>query len=73
MSKEKVRKHRLSTNKPLIIVMIITLIMMYVYFAMAQIILGLGIAFPFALITEGDILDNSEKVTDIATMISIIG
>lgn len=73
MPKGKVRKHRLSTNKPIIYVLIITLIMMFGYFTMAQIILGVGIAFPIVLITDGDILDNLDKVTDIATLFSVIG
>lgn len=73
MSKEKVRKHRLSTNKPIIYVLIITLIMMFAYFTMAQIIIGVGISFPFVLIITGDVLANQDMVTDIATIISVIG
>ena len=51
MSKEKIRKHRLSRNKALPAVVIVTLLMMFGYFYMAQIVLGVGIAFAHTVFT----------------------
>ena len=44
MSKEKIRKHRLSRNKSLPAVVIVTLLIMFGYFYMAQIVLGCGLS-----------------------------
>ena len=72
MSKEsKVRKHRWSNQKSLIPVVIMTLIMMYVYFTVSQILLGVGIAFPIVLIIYRDLL--LDKVTDLATLFAVFG
>ncbi|MBP0966039.1 MAG: CPBP family intramembrane metalloprotease [Oscillospiraceae bacterium] len=47
--------------------------MMYGYFFVSQILLGLGFAFPFVAIAYGDLLNNTEKVTDIATLFAVFG
>lgn len=73
VKESKARKHRWSNHRSLIPVIILTLIMMYVYFFVSQILLGLGIAFPFVAIAYKDLLNNMEKVTDIATLFAVFG
>lgn len=60
MSKEvKIRKHRLSKNKSLIPVMLVTLLMMFGYFYMSQAILGFIFAVPILLMFgSGSFLDR---------------
>ena len=73
VKESKAKKHRWSNHRSLIPVVILTLIMMYVYFFVSQILLGLGIAFPFVAIAYKDLLNNMEKVTDIATLFAVFG
>ena len=53
MSKEKTRKHRLSKNKSLPAVVIVTLLMMFGYFYFAQIVLGCGLSIPLVILFSG--------------------
>lgn len=67
----KARKRRLSTNKPFIFVIIITLIMMFAYFLIAQAFIGMGIAIPVVMITEGSF--DQQKILDLSSLFSIFG
>ena len=67
----KARKRRLSTNKPFIFVIIITLIMMFAYFLSAQAFIGMGIAIPVVMITEGSF--DQQKILDLSSLFSIFG
>jgi len=66
MSKEKIRKHRLSRNKSLPAVVIVTLLMMFGYFYMAQIVLGCGLSIPMVILfssrTIEEIFDDGPLV-----------
>ena len=66
MSKEKNRKHRLSRNKSLPAVVIVTLLMMFGYFYMAQIVLGCGLSIPMVILfssrTIEEIFDDGPLV-----------
>ena len=66
MSKEKIRNHRLSRNKALPAVVIVTLLMMFGYFYMAQIVLGCGLSIPIVLLfssrTVEEIFDDGPLV-----------
>ncbi len=58
MSKEKIRKHRLSRNKSLPAVVIVTLLMMFGYFYMAQIVLGCGLSIPLVILFSGRTIEE---------------
>lgn len=66
MSKEKIRKHRLSRNKSLPAVVIVTLLMMFGYSYMAQIVLGCGLSIPMVILfssrTIEEIFDDGPLV-----------
>lgn len=66
MSKGKIRKHRLSRNKSLPAVVVVTLLMMFGYFYMAQIVLGCGLSIPMVILfsnrTVEEIFDDGPLV-----------
>ncbi len=66
MSKGKIRKHRLSRNKSLPAVVVVTLLMMFGYFYMAQIVLGCGLSIPMVILfssrTIEEIFDDGPLV-----------
>ena len=76
MSKEgKVRRHRLSENKSLIAVVLVTLLMMFGYFYLAQILLGFGVSFPLILLFSGKTVDeifNDEAMVESAAVTGAI-
>ena len=66
MSRKKMRKHSLSRNKSLLAVALVTLLMMFGYFFMAQIVLGFGLSFPLIILfgsgTIEEKLDNEAMI-----------
>lgn len=69
--KRKYRVHRLSADKSLRNVLLVTAVMMFSYFFMAQIIIGVGAAITLALITGKDILTNEESINSTAAVVSV--
>ena len=75
MSNEKVRKHKLSKNKSLLAVVLVTLLMMFGYFYLAQIILGFGLSFPLLILFSGYTIDelfNNEALIESAAVTGAI-
>ena len=65
MSKEdKVRKHKLSTNKSLIPVLLVTLLMIIGYFVLSQFILSFPVGIPVSIIFG---IDDTDAVTSICS------
>ena len=71
MAKEgKVRKHALSKNKSLVPVLLVTLLMMFGYFYMAQAVLSFTISVPFVLLFGSGTLEEKMTNTDLMTSVS---
>lgn len=63
MSKEEIRKHRLSGNKSLISVVLVTLLMMFGYFFMSQTVCGFIVSVPVVLLFGDGTIDDKLKNT----------
>ena len=71
----KVRNHRLSKNKSLLPVLLVTLLMMFGYFYTAQIVLGCGLSLPVMMLFGGGTIEenlNNEAMIESAAITTAI-